>query len=297
MLCVHVCNWFTFPGLANKSTFCKYSRCLIDNTDQSGVNLTQCNMQFSKEEIDIETLCADTSEIRLESSSSVCEVCKIGAVVPVGRETQLVLYTRSGTRRGVHVEKRCNNRSTPCRVGHYYGYVKTAEGKVIDSEVLKNDFLITSNQTAFAVDYLWDSALQILFNRAIFEGLANVYNNLNYKNITMDAKQKRETVVCKRIAEAFYMYAYIEIGQRYNIEMTIPRTLEEAILEQKSALHDAFRLYWTKESIQCKIKIKINIEIKIKMFMICQKLYPFIKICFGKSSKCTLEIDARSILT
>ena len=117
----------------------------------------------------------------------------------------------------------------------------------------------------------------------------------------MDTKQKRETIVCKRIAEAFYMYAYIEIGQRYNIEMTIPRTLQEAILEQKSALHDAFRLYWTKESIQCKIKIKINIEIKIKMLYQnvydLSKAYPFTKICFGKSSKCTLEIDARSILT
>ena len=213
-------------------------------------------MQFSQQEIDIENVCADASDIRLESAASLCEVCKIGSVVPVGRETQMVVYTRSGTRRGVHVEKRCNNRSLPCRAGHYHGYVKTAEGKIIDTDVLKNEYLVTSNQTAFAVDYLWDTALQILFNRATFEGLANVYNNFNYKNITPDIKQKRETVVCKRIAEGFYLYSYIEIGQRYNISMTIPQTLEEAILEQKSALHDAFRVYWTKGRIQCKLNMK-----------------------------------------
>ena len=203
-------------------------------------------MEFSQEEIEIENVCDDVSEIRLESSVSLCEVCKKGSVVPVGRETQMVLYTRSGTRRGVHIEKRCNNRSLPCRAGHYHGYVKTAEGKVIDNDALKKEYLVTSSQTAFAVDYLWDSALQILFNRATFEGLANVYNNFNYKNFTPDIKKKREAVVCKRIAEAFYLYSYIEIGQRYNIEMTIPQTLEEAILEQKSALHEAFRIYWTK---------------------------------------------------
>ena len=70
-------------------------------------------MQFSQQEIEIENVCADASDIRLESSASLCEVCKKGSVVPVGRETQMVVYTRSGTRRGVHIEKRCNNRSLP----------------------------------------------------------------------------------------------------------------------------------------------------------------------------------------
>ena len=111
-------------------------------------------MQFSQQEIEIENVCADASDIRLESSASLCEVCKKGSVVPVGRETQMVVYTRSGTRRGVHIEKRCNNRSLPYHAGHYHGYVKTAEGKIIDTDVLKKEYLVTSNQTAFAVDYL-----------------------------------------------------------------------------------------------------------------------------------------------
>ena len=202
-------------------------------------------MEFSKNELDIETLCAEVSAIRLESSATLCQVCKTGSVVPVGREASLVIYTRTGTKRGVHIEKRCNNRSLPCRAGHYYGYLKTAEGKIIERNALRKEYLITSSQTAFAVDYLWDTTLQILFNRATFEGLSNVYNNFHFTNIPFDTRQKREAVVCKRIAEGFYMYAYIEIGQRYDIAMTIPRSLEEAILEQKSALHDSFRRYWS----------------------------------------------------
>ena len=47
-------------------------------------------MQFSQQEIEIENVCADASDIRLESSASLCEVCKKGSVVPVGRETQMV---------------------------------------------------------------------------------------------------------------------------------------------------------------------------------------------------------------
>ena len=108
-------------------------------------------MQFSQQEIDIENVCADASDIRLESAASLCEVCKIGSVVPVGRETQMVVYTRSGTRRGVHVEKRCNNRSLPCRAGHYHGYVKTAEGfwSMVD---LVPQTLTSHNHTSIVID-------------------------------------------------------------------------------------------------------------------------------------------------
>ena len=86
-------------------------------------------MEFSRQELDIETQYADTSELRLESSHIQCQVCTTGYVVAVGREANLVIYTRTGTKRGVHVEKRCNNRSLPCRAGHYYGYEKLVREK------------------------------------------------------------------------------------------------------------------------------------------------------------------------
>ena len=67
---------------------------------------------------------------------------------------------------------------------------------------LKNKYLVTISQTAFGVDYLWDCLLQIVFSNATFESLANVYNNLHF-------------VHRKRIAEAIFLFAYLELGQRY----------------------------------------------------------------------------------
>ena len=115
--------------------------------------------------------------------------------------------------RGIHEERRCNNRTLPCRAGHFHGYVKSDQTKVLDDNILQNKYLITSNQTAFAIDYLWDITLQILFMRATFEGLGNVYNNLHNTNLPLDTLLKRESLVRKRIAEAFYLFAFIELGK------------------------------------------------------------------------------------
>ena len=129
--------------------------------------------------------------------------------------------------RGVQEEMRCNNRALPCRAGHYYGYVKVSVEKYVDDNSLKNQYLITSSHTAFAVDYLWDITLQILFSRATFEGLANIFNNLHFIKLPFDIMQKRENIIYKRIAEAFFLYAFIEVGQRFQISVIIPRTLGE----------------------------------------------------------------------
>ena len=121
-------------------------------------------MEFSEEDIQIESLTLENADIVLSSPAVICGVCKTGKVVTVGRETQLVIYTRTGTKRGLHVEKRCNNRTLPCRVGHFYGYTKVGSVKHMNDDVLNNDFLITSTQTAFEVMYLWDMTPQILFS-------------------------------------------------------------------------------------------------------------------------------------
>ena len=183
-------------------------------------------MEFSNEELEIEAMNCEKSDITLCASAKKCTVCKTGDVVKVGRETHLVIYTRSGTRLGVHVEMRCNSRGTlPCRAGHYHGYIKVGGEKHVDDDALKNEYLVTSSHTAFAVDYLWDITLQILFSRATFEGLANIFNNLHFSNLPYDIMSKRENICSKRIAEAFYLYAFIEVGQRFNIAVAIPRTL------------------------------------------------------------------------
>ena len=206
-------------------------------------------MVLTDDEVEIESLNVEHSDIILSSSAETCSVCKTGKVVCVGRETEIVIYTRSGTKRGIHVEKRCNNRLLSCRAGHYYGYHKMGATKHLEADILKNEFLVTSNQTAFEVKYLWDVTLQILFSNASFESLGNVYNNLHFTNLSHDIMQKRDTVCAKRITEAFFTYAYIDLGQRYDIELVIPSTLDEAILTKKSEFHDKFRKLWTNQHL------------------------------------------------
>ena len=144
-------------------------------------------MEINEEELNLEQNDAEATTIKLVSTSVKCEVCKSGTVVKVGRETPLVIYTRFGTKKAVHVEMRCNNRALPCRAGHYYGFVRNGTAKVINGDALKGDFLVISNQTAFSIDYLWDMTLQILFSRATFEGLGNIFNNLHFTNLPYDS--------------------------------------------------------------------------------------------------------------
>ena len=91
--------------------------------------------------------------------------------------------------------------------------------------------------------------LQILFSRATFEGLGNIFNNLHFTNLPFDTLLKRQNIFAKRITEAFFIYAFIEVGQRFNIEVTIPKTLDEAILANKTELHEAFRTNWTRKHL------------------------------------------------
>ena len=77
------------------------------------------------------------------------------------RRSLIIVYTRTGTKKGISVEKRCNNYR--CRKGYYYGFHRGKDNsKVFETDVLKNDFLLTTNQTALAVDYNWEIVLQIL---------------------------------------------------------------------------------------------------------------------------------------
>ena len=75
--------------------------------------------------------------------------------------------------------------------------------------------------------FLNDIYSKDIFSHATFEGLANIFNNLHFSNLPFDIMRKRENIYSKRIAEAFFLYAFIEVGQRFDVAVTIPRTLGE----------------------------------------------------------------------
>ena len=88
---------------------------------------------------------------------------------------------------------------------------------------LKKKFLVTSTQTAFSVDYLWDCLLQVVFSNATSESLAKIYNNLHFVNLPTDVMLRRVEAQRKRISEAIFLFAYLELGQRYVLPPIICR--------------------------------------------------------------------------
>ena len=217
---------------------------------------------MSKEELILEILGAETSGIILETDAVKCKVCKLGNVIPVKNDKaadKFMIYTRDGTQTATHIESRCNNRSTPCRAGHFYGYVSLGEKgnierpKCYEKFALKTKYLVTSNQTAFSVHYLWDCLMQIVFSNASFESLAKVYNNLHFVNLPMDVMKQRVEIHRKRIAEALFLFAYLELGQRYGLPPIISGGIDATIEKNRIQIRDKFREIWTVEH-RCDVK-------------------------------------------
>ena len=114
-------------------------------------------------ELDIESIemsamsLSKTPRITLRSKFERCPVCLVGQMVEVKREkSEMLIYGRNGVRLAEHKEHRCSNQNTiqPCRVGAFYGYITFEGDKIYDTDCLKNEFLVTSNQTAFEISYL-----------------------------------------------------------------------------------------------------------------------------------------------
>lgn len=216
---------------------------------------------------ELEILGAEISDIILETNATICKVCGTGSVVSVNsnkEDDKFMIYTRDGTLLARHREHRCNNRSLPCRAGHYHGYVSLGEKANADKPrcyekyVLKNKYLVTSNQSAFSVDYLWDCLLQKVFSNATFESLAKIYNNLHFTNLPKDVMLRRVEAHRKRIADAVFLFAYLELGQRYGISSVISGGIDETILRNRIPIRDRFREKWSIEHL-CETKGCANV--------------------------------------
>ena len=197
---------------------------------------------------------SDRSDLILRTNETKCKVCKTGDVVPckdMKEEDVFMIYTRDGTLTAKHLEYRGNNRRLPCRAGHYCGYVSMGEKgnddkpRCYEKFALQKEYLVTSSQTAFSVPYLWDCLLQIVFSNASFESLAKIYNNLHFVNLPDDVMMRRVEVHRKRIAEAIFLFAYLELGQRYGLATIISGGIDNTILKTRAEIRDRFREIWS----------------------------------------------------
>ena len=212
-------------------------------------SLEKENKELTEDEHSFE--CQNTSSLEsigiLESKDMLCKLCGFGQLLKPDSKgaTQLTIYTRQGTKTVLHQEKRCNNYR--CRTGHYYGFHRAKKGKVFDENVLQNDYLITSSQTAFKIAYLWDKALQVHFSQASFESLSNIYNCLHLVNLPYDTLKKRENIYRKRITEAYKTFIFLDLLQRYVVANPTIDNLNDTILEHMSFLKEMFRYVWSSQ--------------------------------------------------
>ena len=84
----------------------------------------------------------------------------------------------------------------------FYGYSVKKERKVYDTLNSTTKYLVTSRETAFAVDLCYETTLHILHNNATFQGLADVYNHFHYF---------KSTYVELNLTERDYSYSFLSL--------------------------------------------------------------------------------------
>ena len=106
-------------------------------------------------------------------------------------------------------------------------------------DALTQRYLVTSSQTAFEIEYLLELSSLVDYCSANFEGLAKSYNRLHNAKLQTDLMQRRVELCRKRMTEGYFLYAYLEVGQHYEIPnyQIICGNLNNTILIQQEKLH------------------------------------------------------------
>ena len=94
--------------------------------------------------------------------------------------SEITIYTRNGTKFAQHFSKVCSNRAG-CRIRYYCGYYSLNGDKVYYDLSVQGKYLITSANTAFAIDYLYEVSLLLLHGNMSFEALY-IFNSKNCTN-------------------------------------------------------------------------------------------------------------------
>ena len=197
--------------------------------------------------------------IVLKTNVTKCVVCGVGDVVVHNRRDKrepVLVYGRNGTFSAFHQEYICNNQNKfkPCRVSYYHGYYKVKGKTVYQNDFLKNEILVTSAQTAFELSYLVELAATIEVCSVNFEGMSEVYNRIHNRKLPSDMMPKRVELCRKRMIEAYCLYIYLELGQRYCVPnyQVIEGNLDSTILSKQQHFQTAFRNRWF--SHRCTVK-------------------------------------------
>lgn len=180
-----------------------------------------------------------------ESIKTSCSVCNVGTLNKEGNPVTVVVYGRNGVFLVKHQYKRCNfkNQGNPCRAGHYLGYRIYNGIHIYDDDLLKNEILFVTKNTAFTLDFLVEVVGKMDISSETFEAAAKSYNRFHHKTLPFDVMDKRVMLVDKRLNQAVTLFMFIEISQRYGVpNYQMVKTLDAAILEMRPTLMRLYRL-------------------------------------------------------
>ena len=126
-----------------------------------------------------------------------------------------------------------------------YGYTVKNDKKVYDMLNHKTIYLVISNETAFSIDYLYETTLHFLHNNATFQGLSDFYNKFhNYKGNDITRNDLND----KRLASGFFLYGFLDFSNRYQIQPELntgKNWLDQALVENQPKLKKTFANIWS----------------------------------------------------
>ena len=206
---------------------------------------TDTKIEFAEDQI--------TKETALISTKGKCSVCKLGELRSERKPTAMIVYSREGVRIVPHQYMRCNfragtgERKVTCRASHSHGYYTYQGMRIYEDDALKNDVLVVSNQTAFTIDFLVEIVGQVDISSSTFEAMAKQYNRFHHRKLPFDVMDRRVELNQDLLNNAYFLFCYLEIGQRYEIPnyQIVRNTLDSTILENKGELMRVFRHRWT----------------------------------------------------
>ena len=177
-------------------------------------------------------------------------MCLIGTIVNTQEKSTLLIYGSFGVKVAEHQVHRCSNRNklNPCRIGAFYGYITIDGEKIYTPECLKNEFLVVSNQTAFERDYLIEVVADIYLLQGCFENISKKFNRLKNRQLPTATQERRTELNRKTLTNGFFLYAFLEYGQRYAIKgwQRVKGSVEETVMDLKDELAKSFQERWTK---------------------------------------------------
>ena len=99
-----------------------------------------------------------------------------------------------------------SNQKVDCRAGHSHGFYKYKGKSIYEDDSLKNDILVVSNQTGFAMDYMVEIVVRVDISSATFEGLAKEYNIFDHMNMKLpyDVMDRRVQINEDVVNNAFF---------------------------------------------------------------------------------------------